>query len=136
MTKYAEAQQIPDTNMQHPSRSGRLAIRCLRPDLSEDCERDEREMTRIGVQLGYAVDEKLVVIDRFREGPFTTIWFALQRTKADAVIVPSLEHIDGLEQSIRLKAELITVKDEKILERDPASIECAALSIAENNVQS
>lgn len=121
--------------MQHSSRSSRFAIRCLRLDLSDDYERDEREMTRIGVKLGYAVDETLVVIDPFREGTFTTVWLALQRTKADAVIVPSLKHVDGLEQSIRLKAQLITAKDEKVLQRNPASIECAASSIAENNEQ-
>ena len=111
------------------------AIRCFRPDLSEDCERDEREMTRGGVELGYAVDEALVVIDLSREGPFTTVWLALRRTEADAVIVPSLEHIDGLEQSIRLKARIITVQGERILERDRASIECEAFNTTENNDQ-
>ena len=111
------------------------AIRCLRPDLSDDRERDEREMTRIAIQLGYAVDEALVVIDPSREGPFTTIWLALRRTKADTVVVPSLEHIDGLEQSIRLKARIITVEHGKVLERDPASIECEAFTTTENNDQ-
>lgn len=109
------------------------AIRCLRPDLSEDCTRDEREMTRIGFQLGYAVDETPVVIDPSREGPFTTVWLALRRTDAAAVIVPSLEHIDGLEQSIRLKARIITVENGKVLERDRASIECEAFNASENN---
>jgi len=116
--------------------SGRLAIRCLRPDLSGDCERDGREMTRIGVLLGYAVDEELVVIDPLREGPFTAIWLALRRTHADAVIVPSLEHVDGLEQSIRLKAHLIIVQGMKVLERNPASIECETFSTTEDSEQS
>jgi hypothetical protein len=119
----------------HPSRSGRLAIRCLRPELSDDYERDEREMTRIGVQHGYAVDEELVVIDPLHEGPFTTVWLALRRTRADAVIVPSLEHVDGLEQSIRLKAHLITVQGEQVLERDPVSIECETSSTTEDSEQ-
>jgi len=112
------------------------AIRCLRPDLSGDCERDGREMTRVGIQLGYAVDEQLVVIDPFREGPFTTIWFALRRTHAHAVIVPSLEHVDGLEQSIRLKAHLIIAQDEMVLERDPASIESETLNSTQDSEQS
>ncbi len=132
MANYTEPQPI-SVSTTRPSRSGRLAIRCMRPDLSDDCGRDEREMTRIGVQLGYAVDEELVVIDPFREGPFTTVWLALRRTRADAVIVPSLEHVNGLEQSIRLKAQLITVQGEQVLERDPASIECETLSTTEDH---
>jgi hypothetical protein len=126
-----ESQQISNISP-HSSRSDRLAIRCLRPDLSDDFERDARDMTRISVQLGYAVDEELVVIDPSRQGPFTTVWLALQRTKADAVIVPSLEHVDGLEQSIRLKARIITVQGEKLLERDPTSIECETFNAEEN----
>lgn len=102
--------------------SGRLAIRCLRPDLTSDRERDEREMGRIGVQLGYAVDETIIVIDPHREGPWTTIMLALRRTQATAVIVPDHAHIDGIDSWIRQHAELITVEGERVLERSMSRV--------------
>jgi len=96
---------------------GRLAIRCVRPDLTDDRERDERQMTAVGVRLGYAVDEVVVIIDPSREGPLTTVMNALARTKADAVIVPDLDHIDGIDKRIRERAQLITVVGEEMLAR-------------------
>ncbi|WP_280265179.1 hypothetical protein [Nocardia wallacei] len=110
---------------------GRLAIRCIRPDLTGDRNRDEQQMTEIGVLLGYAVDEVVVVLDPSREWPLITIENALNRTKADAVIVPDLEHIDGLERPIRERAQLITVEGEKILERAGLTAELAQAARAD-----
>ncbi|MGF6889603.1 hypothetical protein ABIA39_009054 [Nocardia sp. GAS34] len=100
-----------------PQSSGRLAIRCIRPDLSADRDHDEREMSRIGVQLGYAVDETVVELDPPREGIYTTVMLALRRSQADAVIVVDLEHVDSIDGAIRERAVLITVEGEHVLER-------------------
>jgi hypothetical protein len=100
-----------------PQSSGRLAIRCIRPDLSGDRNRDEREMSRIGVQLGYAVDETVVELDPRTAGVYTTVMLALRRSQAEAVIVVDLEHVDGIDGAIRERAVLITVEGEHVLER-------------------
>lgn len=97
--------------------SGRLAIRCLRPDMTGDRDRDEREMSRTGAQLGYAVDKTTVILNPLREGPWTTIMLALRGAHADAVIVPDLGHVDGIDHWIRQHAQLITVVGERVLER-------------------
>jgi|GEM_PF-3087812 len=100
-----------------PQSSGRLAIRCIRPDLSGDRDRDEREMSRIGVRLGYAVDETVVELDPRAAGVYTTVMLALRRTQADAVIVQDLEHVEGIDHAIRERAVLIAVEGERVLER-------------------
>jgi hypothetical protein len=105
--------------------SGRLAIRCIRPDLTSDRGRDEREMRRIGVQLGYAVDDTVVVINPWCEGPYTTVMSALGDTQADAVIVMDLGHIDGIDHAIRQRAQIITVEGERVLERSMSKVTIA-----------
>lgn len=99
--------------------SGRLAIRCIRPDLTADRYRDEHEMGNIGILLARAVDATVIpiVIDPRREGPATTVLEAIARTGADAVIVPDLEHVDGIDHLIRERADLITVHPPRVLER-------------------
>lgn len=97
--------------------SGRLAIRCIRPDLTDDRDRDEREMRDLGVQLSRAVDDTVVEIDPLREGPARTVLEAIARTGATAVIVTDLEVVNGIEYWIRERADLITVRPPRVLER-------------------
>lgn len=97
--------------------SGRLAICCIRPDLTNDRERDERAMRDLGVRLGYAVDDTVVPLDPLKQGLYTTIMLALRASGANAVIVPDFEHIDGLDRIIRDHAQLITLEGERVLER-------------------
>ncbi|WP_024802311.1 hypothetical protein [Nocardia sp. BMG51109] len=87
-------------------------------------------MTEIGVRLGYAVDGVVVVLAPSREWPLTTVENALKRTKANAVIVPDLEHIDGLDRQIRERAQIVTVEGEKILERAGLTAELAKVARA------
>lgn len=105
------------------STTGRLAIRCLRPDLvaNDDRARVEREMTDLGIRLQLAVDDTVVVLDPLKQGIYTTIRLALRRTGATAVIVPDLECLNGTERSIREWAQLITVEGEAVLERATSS---------------
>lgn len=97
--------------------TSRLAIRCIRPDLTDDRDRDEHEMMELGVRLGYAVDETAIRIDPTKEGPYATVMLALGRTRADAVIVPDLEHVDGIDGAIRERVLLITLEGERVLTR-------------------
>ncbi len=96
---------------------GRLALRCIRPDLTTDQDRDERAMRELGVRLGYAVDDTVVTLDPTVQGPYTTIMLALRASGANAVIVPDHEHIDGLDHAIREWVQLITVEGERVLGR-------------------
>lgn len=93
-----------------------LAICFLRPDLSADTVADKRDMRDLGERLGYTVGE-IVEIEPRREGPWATVGSAIARTGAAAVIVPDLEHIDGIDRHIRDQAKLITAEGERILER-------------------
>ncbi|WP_156959449.1 hypothetical protein [Nocardia sp. BMG51109] len=88
---------------------GRLAIRCIRPDLTGARDRDEQQMTDTGIRLGYAVDDTVIALDPTWEAPLVTILRELRRTGADAVIVPGLSHIDGIDEVIRLRAKIVTV---------------------------
>lgn len=99
--------------------AGRLAIRCVRPELipAADRARIEHEMTALGTQLGRVVDRLTVEIDPTREGPWVTVANAIGRTHATDVIVPDLEHVDGIDHRIRERVQLITVKGEQVLER-------------------
>ncbi|WP_429454956.1 hypothetical protein [Nocardia sp. GP40] len=82
-------------------------------------------MTELGQRLGRAVDETTVVLDPRREGPWTTVMLALRRTQADAVIVPHLGHVDGIDGWIREHAQLITVQGERVLERSASRASAA-----------
>lgn len=93
----------------------KIAIPCLRIEIRQG--NDERDMRALGERLGYAVDEHLVVLDLRREGIYTTVMLAIRRTGAEAVIVPDLEHVDGIDHAIRERAQLITVQGERVLER-------------------
>lgn len=97
----------------------RLAIRCIRPELIADADREriEQAMTDLGVRLGRAVDRTVIEIDPVREGAFTTVMLALRRTGADSLIVPDLGHVDGIDGWIRGEVQLITLQGEKVLER-------------------
>ncbi len=102
-----------------PAATARLAILCIRPELiaQTDRKRIVQAMTDLGVRLGRAVDTVVVEIDPAREGAFTTVMLALRRTGADAVIVPDLGHVDGIDGWIRGQAQIITLQGEKVLER-------------------
>lgn len=89
--------------------AGRVAIRCIRPDLTTDRERDEREMTATALRHHLAVDTSTVTIDPDVEGPWTTVALAIARIHATHVIVPNLEHVKGIERQIRARAGLISV---------------------------
>jgi hypothetical protein len=94
-----------------------LAIRLIRPGLTDDRERDEREMRELGVRLTYAVDDTVVELDPDREGIYTTIMLALRSTGADAVIVRDYEQLGDACHSIREHAQVITVEPERVLGR-------------------
>lgn len=96
----------------------RKAIAVLRIEIRGG--NDEVDMRALGARLGYAVDAHLVAIDADREGPLATVATALARTGADTVIVPDLEHIDGIDHHIRQRAQIITVAGERVIERAAA----------------
>ncbi|WP_067891133.1 hypothetical protein [Nocardia vaccinii] len=91
--------------------AGRVAVRCIRPDLiaEEDRARIEQEMTDLGVQLGCAVDTIVVVINPDEMGPWATVANAIARARATHVIVPSMWHVDGIDDWIRARTELLAL---------------------------
>jgi len=101
--------------MTHASSRTRIAIPCLRTEIRGG--NDERDMRAVGAKLGYHVDKKLLVLNPTDERPLTTILTALHDTPGAAIIVPNLQHIDGLDDAVRLVAEVITVDGENVLER-------------------
>ncbi len=92
----------------------RIAIPCLRIEIRGG--NDEVDMREIGARLGYEVGPLIAIAPEF-EGPYTTVMNAIARTGATAVIVPDLEHIDGIARQIRERVQIITVEGERILER-------------------
>lgn len=92
----------------NPATAGRVAIRCINPDLTDSRVQDEDAMRNIGVQLGYAVDATAVVIDPVHEDPTTTILNALHQTRANAVLVPNLHHANGIDVQVWRETTLIT----------------------------
>lgn len=103
--------------MEQITSSPRLAIRCYRRDLiaPNEIARIEREMGELGTRLGRAVDLTTVVIDPAVAGPWATVGTAIALTHATDVIVPDLEHVDGIEYWIRQHAQLITLEGERVL---------------------
>ncbi|MGF6881745.1 hypothetical protein ABH933_001256 [Nocardia sp. GP40] len=95
-----------------------IAIPCLCIEIRRD--NDESDMRRLGQDLGYDVDEQLVELDPDNEWPLTTIVRALQDKPGAAIIVPDLQHVDGLDREIRLIADLITVAEERVLPQGPS----------------
>lgn len=92
----------------------RIAIPLLRIDIQTETDADR--MSALAHGLGYELGE-FVVIDPRREGPYTTVMQAIARTHAAAVIVPDLEHVDGIDRYIRERVQLINVENERVLER-------------------
>ncbi|WP_024801215.1 hypothetical protein [Nocardia sp. BMG51109] len=109
--------------------TGRLLIRCIRPDLTDDRVRDEHEMMALGLRLGRAVDETVVLLDPAALWPLSTIRLALRRTRANGVIVPDLRHVEGIDDAIRLEAELITTEGEQVLIQARSRVEVTGLGI-------
>ncbi len=89
-----------------------LAIRCIRPELTKDRVADEQAMSEIGVLLGYRVAE-VVVIAPTVEGPLVTVMDALAATNAEAVIVPTWDHLYGIDKYLRDVVRLISVATER-----------------------
>ncbi|MBU3063137.1 hypothetical protein KO481_16575 [Nocardia sp. NEAU-G5] len=96
----------------------RLAILLLRTDIRG--ADDVRNMRELGARLGYEVADHVVVLDPAVEWPLRTIVRALHGEPGAVMIVPDLEHIDGLDAEVRRMAQVITVEGERVLERAPA----------------
>jgi predicted aconitase len=99
----------------HTTSANRTAIAVLRIEIRGG--NDERDMREIGTKLGYDVDEQLVAIDPHSEAPLKTVMKALRATGATAVIVPDIDHIDGIDHQIHERALIVTVEGERVLER-------------------
>ncbi|MGF6889468.1 hypothetical protein ABIA39_008930 [Nocardia sp. GAS34] len=110
--QYLRAEDIPG---QQPTRP--IAIPCLCKEIRRD--NDESDMRLLGQRLGYDVDEQLVVLDPDKEWPLTTIVRALQDRPGAAILVPDLDHVDGLDREVQLIADLITVAEERVLPHAP-----------------
>ncbi len=89
-----------------------LAIRCIRPDLTENRSADEQAMTQIGMLLGYTVVGEVVVITPTVEGPLVTVMDALAAAGADVVIVPAWDHLYGIDRYLRDVVRLVSVAAE------------------------
>ncbi len=97
--------------------SDRLAICCVRTDLTTDRERDVRLMCELGERLGRVVVGPPIDLEPLACGIFTTIRLALRTTGATAVIVLDFDQLNGALHAIREHAELITVEGERVLGR-------------------
>lgn len=106
-----------DTEQTMETTPGRLAIRFIRPDLTNNYVDDALQMTAACGRAGYEVDpgELVIELDPRREAPLTTVLNALARTGADAIAVPDLEHIDGIDRAIRHRVPIITATPERQL---------------------
>lgn len=96
--------------------SAPLAIRCIRPDLTEDRDADEQAMSEIGELLGFQVGE-VVVITPTIEGPLVTVMEALAEAGAEAVIVPGWDHLFGIDRYLRDVVRLVSVASERTRQR-------------------
>jgi|GEM_PF-2267857 len=106
----------------HVHAERRVAILALRSELRDS--NDEHNMRDLGARLGYEVDNHVVVLDPTVEWPLRTIMRALHDKPDAVVIVPDLQHIDGLDAAVRLMAEIVTVEGERVLKR--AQLDSAA----------
>ena len=96
--------------------SQRTAICFLNPGITTDRAADERAMIELAARLGYDTDEP-VIINPYRMGPYVTVMTAISEQRPAAVIVPDLDHVDGIDRYIRERVLLITVAGERVLER-------------------
>lgn len=110
--------------------AGRVAIRCIRPDQTQDRARDEREMMELGVRLRCAVDDTVVVIVPTEQGPWATVANALARTAATHVIVPDIWVVDGIDGLIRARAELVSVAGQQVMDEAEARARAKWAAIA------
>ncbi|WP_040832882.1 hypothetical protein [Nocardia brevicatena] len=70
---------------------------------------DEAQMRALAQRFGYSL-AKTIVFGEFTEDPVGELVSAVQRAGADAVFVPSLEHLDGIApRSLVAVADVITV---------------------------
>ncbi|NKY89777.1 hypothetical protein [Nocardia veterana] len=93
----------------------RTAIAVLRIEIRTG--NDEDDMRALAARLGYRLVGGLIALAPDREGPLTTVMLALARTKASIVIVPNIEHLDGIAAHIQQRARIVTVAGEHALER-------------------
>lgn len=101
--------------------SNPLAIRVIRPDITAERTAAEDAMEALADRLGY-IAGAVVVVDPRKAGPCATVLTAIAKYHADAVIVPDLEHVDGIDRYIRDRVQLITVDGERVLERTAAAV--------------
>ena len=95
-----------------------------RPEISADPARDLADMAAIVQRLGY--DQAVTIaIDPELAGPVTTLLTAIGKRRPDAVVVPDLGHVDGIDHLIRSRGTLITVTPERILEQLPSKAAAA-----------
>ncbi|WP_067671801.1 hypothetical protein [Nocardia miyunensis] len=73
-------------------------------------------MSEIGALLGYTVGE-VVVITPTIEGPLVTVMDALAAAGADTVIVPTWDHLYGIDRYLRDIVGLISVASERTRQR-------------------
>lgn len=92
------------------------AIRCIRPELTADWVGDIQKMTDLAIRLGYQPGQ-VVVIDPRREGPYATVIGAIAEHEPAAVIVPDIDHIDGIDHYIRERVLLINTETGVVSER-------------------
>jgi len=111
-----------DETVQLATGHPRIAIPCLRIEIRGG--NDERDMRALGERLGFDVTE-LVAVDPRSEGAYTAVMLAIRRTGAVAVIVPNLQHVEGIDHWIRQHVELITVQGERVLERAVTGVRAA-----------
>jgi hypothetical protein len=78
---------------------------------------DERDMIKLAAQLGYELHPRLVTIDPDVAGPLVTVTNAIREAGAEAVIVPNLEHLDGIVRYVGERALIVTVEGERAMQR-------------------
>ncbi|WP_157120867.1 hypothetical protein [Nocardia miyunensis] len=101
--------------MENSTAARRIAITLLRIAIRGG--NDIRNMRELGACLGYAVAAELAALGSTHEWPLTTIVRALSTRFGATVIVPNLHHLDGIGATVRLIAPIITVEDDRVLER-------------------
>lgn len=83
------------------------AVSYLRVDLSgEGLELDEHRMKRLSIRLGYDLRE-LIRTDASRTHRLVTLEDRIRSHRAEAVFVPSVDHLDGQLSRIFAQADVI-----------------------------
>ncbi len=118
-----------------PMRSRPTAIGYLRTDVSGTARlRDQREIRRLAVRLGYDFADMIVYDPKFGRPPLARLKAQATRLDAEAVIVPGPEHFDGgrAPESLVERLDVVTVRPEETYARraappDPAQHSPASL---------